>query len=152
MNCRKGAIYEDFSGFVSKHAEIAARIAGVFHVFENYKNEIAPVTMKNAFQIAEWHLNESVRILLNEKIPFDIKNAMSLINWISKKPLERSKIMKEYLLSNAPLNLRKAEQLDPILKLLKEHHFLRLNEDGKSVEIEVNPICLDEEKFGMNTD
>ena len=50
------------------------------------------------------------------------------------------------------LGLSKAEQLDPILKLLKEHHFLRLNEDGKSVEIEVNPICLDEEKFGMNTD
>ena len=74
IKCRKEEIYKDFGGFVLKHAEIAARIAGVFHVFENYDNEIYTVTMKNAFQIAEWHLNESVRILSNEKNPSDAKN------------------------------------------------------------------------------
>ena len=80
MKCRKGEIYEDFGGYVSKHAELAARIAGVFHVFENQENEIDAVTVRNAFQIAEWHLNESVRILSNEKIPYDIKIAINLID------------------------------------------------------------------------
>ena len=126
MKCRKGEIYEDFGGFVSKHAELAARIAGVFHVFENQENEIDAVTMRNAFQIAEWHLNESVRILSNEKIPSDIKNAINLIDWFGKKPLERSKIMKGELLKRGPARLRNRHNLNPVIELLKEHHYLRI--------------------------
>ncbi len=152
MKCRNGEIYEDFGGFVSKHAELAARIAGVFHVFENQENEIDAVTMRNAFQIAEWHLNESVRILSNEKIPSDIKNAINLIDWFGKKPLERSKIMKGELLKRGPARLRNRQNLNPVIELLKEHHYLRINEMGKNIEIEVNPIFLDKRNMGINID
>ena len=152
MKCRKGEIYEDFGGFVSKHAELAARIAGVFHVFENQENEIDAVTMRNAFQIAEWHLNESVRILSNEKIPSDIKNAINLIDWFGKKPLERSKIMKGELLKRGPARLRNRQNLNPVVELLKEHNYLRINEMGKNIEIEVNPIFLDKRNMGINID
>ena len=125
---------------------------GVFHIFENYKNELDPVTMKNAVQIAEWHLNESVRILSNEKFPSDIKNAINLIDWFGKKPLERSKIMKGELLKRGPARLRNRQNLNPVLELLKENYYLRINEIGKNEEIEVNPIFLDKGNMGINID
>ena len=92
--------------------ELAARIAGVFHVFENQENEIDAVTMRNAFQIAEWHLNETVRTLSNEKIPSDIKNAINLIDWFGKKPLGRSKIMKGELLKRRASKIEKSPKLE----------------------------------------
>ena len=61
--------------------------------------------------------------LKKEKNPFDLKNAMSLINWISKKPLERSKIMKGELLKKGPARLRNRQNLNPVVELLKEHNY-----------------------------
>ena len=66
--------------------------------------------------------------------------------------MERSKIMKGELLKRGPVRLRNRQNLNPVIELLKEHHYLRINEMGKNIEIEVNPIFLDKRNMGINID
>ena len=48
--------------------------------------------------------------------------------------------------------MRNRQNLNPVIELLKEHHYLRINEMGKNIEIEVNPIFLDKGNMGINID
>ena len=48
--------------------------------------------------------------------------------------------------------MRNRQNLNPVVELLKEHNYLRINEMGKNIEIEVNPIFLDKRNMGINID
>ena len=66
--------------------------------------------------------------------------------------MERSKIMKGELLKRGPARLRNRQNLKPVVELFKENNYLRINEMGKNIEIEVNPIFLDKGNMGINID
>ncbi|WP_374556443.1 YfjI family protein [Aquitalea pelogenes] len=74
-----GGPYSDEREFINRYSEHVARIAALFHFFENgivqddqyptnyKKDEISESTVKSAIKIAEWYLNEYSQVFNPEK-------------------------------------------------------------------------------------
>lgn len=76
------SIYGDLT---SKTAEIAARLAGIFHLI-NGNNTNQPVSgsdMESATKIALWYLQENIRIISNATL-FNNKKSDNLLKWLQR--------------------------------------------------------------------
>ncbi len=126
-------IYADNHEFASKMAEMSARLAGIFHVFEGKPGlEISEKEIISAYDIIKWYFNEYARIC-RDPDPFDEteEDAKILLNYILKKMQENgfNPIPKNSVLQYGPSRLRTAIRLDEALKhLLNTHKIIISNQ------------------------
>lgn len=141
-----GGEYTDIGDVVSKIADNAVRIAGLFHVFENrYGNEITEQDMQSGCIIARWYLHQAKRYVSTISLPDSIKDAVEMENWLKKecKNKKTDTIQKRFIQQHGVSRLRRDDTLTPVLRLLASHNRLKiLNESGRTV-IKLNPAIFD---------
>ncbi|MCK4608863.1 MAG: DUF3987 domain-containing protein [Gammaproteobacteria bacterium] len=120
-----GGEYENMQDFASKAAENVARLAGIFHVFEDkVENQINRDTLKRAAGIITWHLREINRIIKKQSMPPEMQDAQLLADWIIAQNIKKYKIAD--LLRFGPNSLREKTKRDKSLAILAEHNYLNI--------------------------
>ena len=135
--------YGELQDFASKSADNAARIAANFHLFGggNVNEPINATTMQNALQLASWYLEEVKLILQTVKAENKYAEAEIVLNWIKERQ-SNGMITSSTLLQNiTPVKYRDKATLEPILKLLTKHHYLKPCESGKKQYLLHPDLC-----------
>lgn len=137
----------DVRDVASKTADNAARLAALFHVFENgMGGAIGPDAFRNASQVVAWHLNESRRFFGELAVPIDLANAARLDGWlIDRCRLEESdgvayRTVQQY----GPNRIREKSAIDAAMRELEDLSRARLEKKGRGRTIQLNPALLRE--------
>jgi hypothetical protein len=133
--------YASVKDFASKAPENAARIAAIFHVFEN--GPVGPIpeeAMLRATRIVLYYLDEARRILSLLDKPQNITDSETLLSWLIEQGRETIKIGD--ILRLGPGRLRDKKRRDAALSLLEEYNWLKLQTDGKKQFVQLHPeVC-----------
>lgn len=121
----KGQEWENIHDIASKASNNAIRIAAIFtRVLDDECTEISVKALENAYRIVEWHLRQANQLFFKES-PQDlfVQDVYAVFKWIKEKfektnnlPILKTEITQKGI--NGPRNLRRVEQLDPILQQL----------------------------------
>jgi hypothetical protein len=111
-----------------KSAEQAARIAGVLAIFENrHTRSVDAVVMETGITIAQWYLDETLRLRNAARIDPRLARAQSLLEWIEAKSL--TTISVRDVLRNGPSALRTKAAAEETIRILCEHGRLVLRSE-----------------------
>jgi hypothetical protein len=125
---REGGELEAVREFASKAAEHACRLAAVITLLSDPK--AASVTlqaMEGAVELAEFYINEHVRLLGVAGIQTETINATKLLEWIRRKALKT--VTARNVMQFGPYAIRESRAARNALKLLNENLWLT-TEDG----------------------
>ena len=138
--------YASIPDIASKTADNAARLAGLFHLYENgLTGRITESEMQSGITIAQWYLHEALRYFTNATKPASIQDAYNLEKWIISKCKEsQTNIIekRELMQKVTPKSLRKAATFIAVIDLLKLHNRVRLEKHNGKESIVVNPALL----------
>ena len=148
---KAGGDMEEARDIASKSADNAARLAGLFHLFNggDVLDQISGETMQAACRLASWHLYEARRFFGEIALPKDDLEAVKLDAWLIAdcKATGSNAVGKSRVLQRvSPASLRKADKLTQALDTLERANHIRLVKEGKTAIIEVNPALLEEVK------
>lgn len=136
---RTGGELCDVRDVASKSADNAARLAALFHVFEQGAGAIGRDTFEGASRIVAWHLNEARRFLGEIALPEELAGAARLDAWlIDYCRRERiGRVGKNLVLQYGPL--RKKGPLDAAISELADLDRLHVVKEGRKVVLALNP-------------
>ena len=141
----QGGDLHDIKDVASKSADNAARLAGLFALFERGPSTaIQEDDFERAAQIAIWHLAEARRFLGEYSLPKELANAARLETWLVERcrKMDVSGVPRREVQNRGPYGLRDKKVLDSALAELVELHRAREVRSGKKIDIEVNPAIL----------
>ena len=147
---RPGGELFDVRDVASKIADNAARMAALFQVFESGTfGDITMESFESAQKVASWHLNEARRFFGELAFPEEINNAAKLdawmLDWCNRN--ETAIIPRREIQQYGPWSLRGKRPLDEALGELEALGRVRLREQKKRKEIEINPGLLEQEEL-----
>tara|TARA_B110000503_G_scaffold98678_1_gene147863 strand:+ start:55 stop:1491 length:1437 start_codon:yes stop_codon:yes gene_type:complete len=123
------------SGFASKSAEQACRIASVLmYSRDMYSNEISEEDMLNGIELSRYYLNEILRILDYRDISNDHKDAQELLDYIRNHKEDYNQFKVNYLVRHAPNRFRKTDRIRQLLSILEEHNHIVRSQSLKGEE------------------
>jgi len=129
----------------SKGADNAARLAALFHCFEQGPSgTIGPEFMAPAARVIAWHLFEALRFLGELALPLELANAARLDSWLIEY-CGRNRVKEvttTTCLQYGPLGTRRRRFLDTALFELEDAGRIRQRTEGRKLIIEVNPELL----------
>ena len=136
---KPGGSWEEHTAAASKSAEQAARIAGVFTLFEDPDAEyISPNVMSNAIKVAKYHLNESVRFEKQTGSSQLERDAHILLMWLAKQNLDKELTPRD-ISQFGPSRFRKLARRDPALLELERSGYLKKVKHEKKTVIKFHP-------------
>jgi putative DNA primase/helicase len=126
----------------SKSADNAARLAALFHVFEQGAGPISANAMARGAQLAAWYLHEARRFLGQFAMPVELMNAERLDRWLIQYCRREAccAVSTQTIMQYSPLR-DKASMLAAVSQL-EDRNRARLHADGKKKMIAVNPALL----------
>jgi putative DNA primase/helicase len=136
----------DVRDVASKVADNAARLAALFHVFENGpQGQIGVDAINRACRIVAWHLHESRRFFGELMLPADMSDAVRLDVWLIERCRRHgvTSVAKNDVLQLGPNALRTKARRDAALDVLKELGRVRVSEEGNKPMIHVNPLLIE---------
>lgn len=141
-----GQLY-DVRDVASKVADNAARLAGLFQVFDDgMGGTISSKSFQSASRIAAWHLNEARRFFGELALPEEIKNAVLLNDWLldycrkERVTMTPCRTVQQF----GPNTLRTKAKLDAALQELESQERLQVIKEGKRKIIQLNLRLLEE--------
>ena len=142
-----GGDFEGEGKIAGKNPNNAARLAGLFHLFNggDVLDAISGETMQAACRLASWHLYEARRFFGEIALPKDDLDAVKLDAWLIAecKATGSNAVGKNSTLQRvSPASLRKADKLTQALDTLERANRVRQTKEGKTAIIEVNPALL----------
>ncbi len=141
-----GGQMERHKDIASKSADNAARIAGLFHLFNggDIYDTISADMMGKAAHLAGWHLRESKRFFDEIAVPLDLSNALKLDEWLVQycNNSHSNSINRREIQRLAPNRLRNGADLDKALDELADANRIRVISEGRKAFIEINPALL----------
>ena len=142
---RSGGELADVRDVASKAAENVARVAALFHLFENGPGgRIGAAHLTAAARIVTWHLFEARRFLGGLAMPKALSNAAKLDAWLIAECRKRGTgcVTQRDVLRLGPNPVRKKSDLLAALAELTDGdtHRARLGDDGRTIH--VNPALL----------
>jgi hypothetical protein len=129
----------------SKTADNAARLAALFHLYENGpKGEISKDRLGKAVVIAEWHVYEARRFFGEISNPQSLSNAQKLEEWLLRycRKNETDCLPTREAQKGGPPSLRRKIEFEAAVKELTEAGRARSIVDGKQRLIQVRPELL----------
>ncbi len=146
LELRSGGELVDVRDVASKTADNAARLAAIFHVFDHgIGGAVGVVAFENASRIAAWHLHEARRFFGELALPIELANAVRLDNWL----LDYCKRQRTFCIARRDLQrtgpVRDSESMKRALKELEELGRLRVIQEGRRKEVQINPQLLNGE-------
>jgi len=133
----------DVRDVASKSADNAARLAALFHVFAYGVNDsIGADSFESASSIIAWHLSESRRFFGELALSNEAHDLFKLNQFLVKrcKTDHTHMIAKNNVLQLGPI--RKKEELNTAIKELCELDRIRIQRNGNSTVLKVNPALL----------
>jgi putative DNA primase/helicase len=133
----------DTKDVASKAADNVARLAALFHLFEQRGgSEIQVEFVKSAIVIVTWHLYEAKRFLYEIAMPEHLNNAIKLDEYILRYCRDNKSltIAKNHLRQNGPVRDKKLH--NDGLDELFEANRIRVILDSRTSIVEVNPALL----------
>lgn len=128
--------YHDIRDCAIKMAENVARIAALFHYFENGEGKISVETVRNAFNLGDWFLNQFKRLLGTQgQIPQEFNDARILETWIFehiRKYPGIQAIPLNYILQKGCNQLRLAHRRDMAINVLISERKIFVFKDQQS--------------------
>lgn len=127
----------------SKSADNAARLAALFHVFEQGSGLISADAMARGAKIAAWYLHEARRFLGQFAMPVEWINADRLEKWLIQycKREGCGEVSTRTALQYSALRDKTA--LQAAVNHLEELHRVRQRTEGKKRVIVINPALLE---------
>ncbi|MCB1850774.1 MAG: DUF3987 domain-containing protein [Gammaproteobacteria bacterium] len=147
---RSGGELYDVRDVASKTADNAARIAALFQIFEfGGGGAVGLKAFEGASRIAAWHLHEARRFYGELALPEEQADAARLDSWLldyCRRKKTNIVPRRDVQRNVTPGHLRQKTALDFALDELMEAGRVRLVQDGKRKEIQINPALLAEGK------
>lgn len=127
----KDGVLAHITGYASKAAEQAARIAGVLTLFEDIEALCVPERqMANGIKLAAFYLSEVSRLADAALVPQEIKDAEMLRQWLLEK-WEHPEIWVREAAQRAPYRLRNTKLVRASLIILEKYGWIvRLDENS----------------------
>lgn len=139
-----GGEMEEARDIASKSADNAARLAGLFHLFNggHVMDAISGETMRAACKLAGWYLYEARRFFGEVALPSADLEAARLDSWLIAecKATGGNTVGRNHALQRS--NLRKADKLNRALDTLERANRIRQIKEGRTAVIEVNPALI----------
>ena len=129
----------------SKAADSAARLAALFHLFEDDPGgTIGPGHMKAAASLAGWHLYEARRFMGEIALPVEVNNAAKVEVWLLGHCQQSSgaAVSTREIQRLGPNCTREKRTLDAALEELAEAGRVRVVEEGRRRLVKINPALL----------
>ena len=112
------------TGYASKAAEQAARIAGVLTLWENLDaTEVSALTIAHGITLAQFYLSEAARLADGATVSAEIERAEALRNWLLEK-WEHADILIRDVMHDGPNAVRESPKARAALLLLQSHGWL----------------------------
>ena len=143
---RTGGELADIKDVTSKAADNVARMAALFHVYENgVTGHISEAHILSANHLMAWYLMESKRFFSEVVLSKELRNAVLLDNWLIQHCQEHevSEISTRTIKQFCPNVLRDKTILDDTLKHLMELNRVKIVKEGKKKLIHLNPKLLE---------
>jgi putative DNA primase/helicase len=140
---KSGGDLYDVRDVASKTADNAARLAGLFQVFEHgFSDTVCVECFDAASRIAAWHLYEAQRFFSEMAIPSELINAARLDGWLVEQCRRTALrgVGKNHTRQHGPL--RDKSLLEPSINELVELDRIRIDKEGQMSIIKVNPALL----------
>lgn len=140
-----GDLY-DVKDVAAKSADNAARIAALFQYFAS--DDIDPIdsdSVRRASETAGWYLQEGLRFLGEFALPSELAHAARLDAWLIAhcRQTEKCTVPKNHVRQYVtPIWLRDKKMLDPALDELVALHRIKVESDGRRMQVYVNPKLL----------
>jgi len=143
--CDEGELC-DVRDVAAKSADNVARIAGLFHIYENGPSgRIGVANIESAARIVAWHLNESRRFFGMIVAPAEVTIAEKLEKWMLAYSTNEkvTEISTRDVLQYGPRSVRKRGVLEAAVVELEDLGRVRLAKDGRKKTIQINPALLE---------
>lgn len=133
----------DVRDVASKSADNAARLAALFHAFENGTGgAISLDAMQRASRIAAWHLSEARRFFGEIALPAEQANAARLDRWL----IEHCTRNRTHFVSTREAqrhgSVRDKDAYASAVRELEELDRVRLVQEGRRKNLRVNPALI----------
>lgn len=116
--------YRNITGFASKSAEQAARLAGVMTLWEDlHAQEVSAETMQNGITLARYYLVEANRLISGAIVDADIDRADKLRVWLMETWKEPT-ITNRDVVQFGPNSVRDSKAAKKALQILADHGWL----------------------------
>ena len=142
---RSGGELHDVRDVASKSADNAARLAGLFQIFEHgMGGAIGLPAFEGASRIAAWHLSESRRFFGELALPDELSDAVRLDAWLIGHCLanQTHMISTREAQRLGPGCVRTKDRLTAALRELEELDRVRVSHEGRRKTIKMNPHLL----------
>ena len=130
----------------SKAADNVARLAALFHLFEQGSptGQIGAEHIASAATIVSWHLYEARRFLGEVAVPSHADDAIKLDAWLVSWCLQNGKteVTTTEVLQRGPNAIRRKHALDAALHMLTQLYRVKILQSGNSRRIVINPALL----------
>ena len=129
----------------SKAADNAARLAGLFHLFEHGPGgTISADQMRRAAAVSGWHLYEARRFMGEIALPPQLNSAAKLDAWLLEYCRQNrvDEVSTRHIRQYGPTCTRGKIALDGTLRELAEAGRVRVIEEGRRKIVKVNPALL----------
>ncbi|MCR5219912.1 MAG: DUF3987 domain-containing protein [bacterium] len=124
--------YEAVNGYAKRAAEQALRIAGCLSMAHDPASRvIGKETMEAGIVLAQWYLDEILRIALDDMTSPEILQAENLLHWLWEKAIKRTSVRQ--VLQFGPNALREKAKVEKAFNTLIEHRWLIPIEGGAEV-------------------
>ncbi|MDR2166071.1 MAG: DUF3987 domain-containing protein [Zoogloeaceae bacterium] len=135
----------DVRDVASKTADNAARLAGLFCLFERGGDAIEPEHMQSAAGIVAWHLSEARRFFGEMVLPVELADAARFDKWLLDYCRREGTCLvgKRRAMQYGPI--RNRARLDAAISELSDLDRLAVRKDGKQIILAINPALLDGE-------
>jgi putative DNA primase/helicase len=136
----------------SKAADNAARLAALFHLFENGPGgTISAEHMRKAAAVASWHLYETRRFLGEIALPVQLNSAAKLDTWLMEycRQKQVEEISTRDIQRLGPNCTRGKSALDGVLQELAEAGRVKIVESKRRRLVKINPALLGGRKYGL---
>lgn len=146
VQLRVGGELQDVRDVASKIADNAVRLAALFHMMcSNCSSSSIEVDhIVSGCRIAAWHLNESRRFFGELSVPPEMSAVARLEAWLINECRQKrtNRVPIRQVQQRGPGSLRDRTILDAALRDLLDHGRVRLIEEGKCKNIQINPCLL----------
>lgn len=128
---QKNGKYSDITGYASKAAEQAVRIAGVLTLWDDLEaKEVTGINMVHGITLAEFYLDEALRLSDAAVISQETENAETLRKWLVEK-WSHAEILPNEVVQYVPKrSMRERIKANKAIKILAEYGWLIPLEQG----------------------
>lgn len=125
----------DISGFASKAAEHACRLAAIMTLFEDRDAQtVSGDVMKAACELVKYYLKQYKFLCIAATNDTEVAQAQTLLDWLRENLQPGDAFATDRILQKGPIGARRAKILHRLLEILAQYGWIRELPEGTEVD------------------